>query len=89
MARRPSRGEHVTVMPAASERQPEAEPATATPLGGPQRFTDVHIGLIEVEVVSPPEPGQPESPAAATVTSRDFGVPIARKVTSYYGLNQR
>jgi hypothetical protein len=91
MARRTSRDERpATVVPPTIERQQEvARPPAATPSETPQRFTDVHIGSIEVEIVSPPEPGQPEIPAAATATPRDFGIPIARKVTCHYGLRQR
>jgi hypothetical protein len=89
MARRAHRDEQAAVVPVAIERQRTAQSATATPPGKPQRSTEVHIGLIEVEIVSPSEPGLPEIPAPATAASRSFGVPIARKVTSRYGLNQR
>ena len=90
MARRTNRHERATVMPPAIEPQPDvAQPTPVPPSERPPRFTDVHIGLIEVEIVSPPEPGQPEVPAAPTAAPRDFGIPIARKVTSHYGLNQR
>lgn len=90
MARRTSRDERATVLAPTIDHQPDvARQPAPTPPEKPQRYSDVHIGSIEVEIVSPPEPAQPETPTTATTTPRDFGIPIARKITSHYGLRQR
>jgi hypothetical protein len=88
MARLTSRDERAPVVTPTIERQPDVAWQQAPP-EKPQRYSDVHIGSIEVEIVSPPEPAQAESPAAAAATPRDFGIPLASKITSYYGLHQR
>jgi hypothetical protein len=49
----------------------------------------VHIGSIEVEIVSPPEARQPETAVAAPETPRATAVPLARKISSSFGLHQR
>ena len=65
-------------------RQTAAAPATTT-----ERFADVHIGSIEVEISSPPEAQERETAKAAPETPRAPVIPLTRKFTSHYGLHQR
>ena len=92
MSASPSRDERLPTVvrrPNFEGRPDAARQTPTTPSPTSEPFTDVHIGSIEVEIVSPPELRQPETPVAAPQTRRADVVPLTRKVTSYYGLHQR
>ena len=61
-------------------------PAAASPSREPEQVTGVHIGSIEVEIVSPPEVPQAEPDAAALEPPRDS---LTGRLFSHYGLRQR
>jgi hypothetical protein len=79
--------------PAPVERQAQGpgrpDAAAAAPARTTERFADVHIGSIEVEISPPPEAREPETAKAAPETPRAAVIPLTRKVTSHYGLHQR